>query len=155
LEYETYSERTHPTFARIVESTYEGTLDCPALARIRSGELMLEAHRSTGRFCPEACRLYRRAGNDVGILLLAEHPDRNVWEVAYLGVVPAARGQGFGRAILASGIQLVQPSGRPRMEIAVDLSNDPALRIYHGLGFTDERRYAVHLRFRPQSNTAP
>jgi len=154
LEFETHSERTHPAFVRIVESTYEETLDCPALARIRSGELMLEAHRSTGRFRPEMCRIYRKSGADIGILLLAEHPDRNVWEVAYLGVVPAARGKGFGRMILGDGIQDVQSSGHPRMEIAVDVANEPALRIYRNFGFTDERRYAVHLRFRPQSETA-
>lgn len=151
LAAECYSESSHDDFARIVEQTYEGTLDCPALARLRSGAQLLEAHRATGQFNPEVCRVYRSSGRDVGILLLAEHPDRDVWEVAYMGVVPEARGRGFGRAILASGIDLVRNTGRASLEIAVDVANFPALRLYEALGFAEMRRFAVHLRFRPST----
>ena len=147
LTTEHYTADSHNAFARIVENTYAGTLDCPALARIRSGEQLLESHRATGQFNPQACRIYHAAGRDVGILLLAEHPDRDVWEVAYMGVVPEARGRGFGRAILNSGIVLAQATGRATMEIAVDVANSPALRLYKALGFSEARRFAVHLRF--------
>ncbi len=150
---ECYSEESHAEFARIVEHTYTGTLDCPALAQMRSGEQLLEAHRATGQFNPQFCRIYRTSGRDVGILLLAEHPDRDVWEVAYMGVVPEARGRGFGRAILAGGIDLVRSSGRATMEIAVDVANAPALRLYESLSFSEIRRYAVHLRFRQTANS--
>ena len=148
LRPECYSPESHADFARIVESTYVDTLDCPALAQMRSGEQLLEAHRATGQFNPQACRIYHASGRDVGILLLAEHPDRDVWEVAYMGVVPEFRGLGFGRAILVSGIDLVRGSGRATMEIAVDVANRPALRLYESLGFSEMRRFAVHLRFR-------
>ncbi|MBS0265119.1 MAG: GNAT family N-acetyltransferase [Planctomycetes bacterium] len=150
---ETYSDATHSAFVKVIDETYIDTLDCPPLAQIRSGELLLEAHRATGEFRPEACRIFRQAGRDIGVLLLAEHPDRDVWEVSYLGIVPAARGNGFGREILSLGIHSVQNSGRRRMEIAVDLANKPALQIYHSLGFTDVCRYAVHLRFLPSARS--
>jgi ribosomal protein S18 acetylase RimI-like enzyme len=151
LTFDCYSGAAHADFARVVEETYQGSLDCPALARIRSGEQLLESHRATETFHPTLCRLYRLAGREIGIVLLAEHRDRNVWEVAYLGVVPAARGRGFGRALLSSTIDQVRESGRDAIEIAVDCENTPAIRLYDALGFEEQRRFAVHLRFRPSS----
>ncbi|MBI3865970.1 MAG: GNAT family N-acetyltransferase [Planctomycetia bacterium] len=150
-----YTPETHNRFADIVERTYEGTLDCPALARIRSGAQMLESHRATGQFKPEACLIFQLHDRDIGILLLAEHPDRDLWEVAYMGVVPEARRRGFGRAILSRGIDLARTSGRTAMEIAVDVANAPALRLYASLGFSEVRRFAVHLRFRRPSMPGP
>jgi ribosomal protein S18 acetylase RimI-like enzyme len=149
LSFESYSASLHPTFAYLVERTYVGTLDCPVLARVRGGEDSLTAHRATGQFVPSAWRLYRQGGRDVGVLLLAEHPDRDTWEVAYLGVVPEARGQGLGRALLQDGLAYAAASGRSTIEIAVDAANLPALRLYHALEFTDVKRFAVHLRVRP------
>ena len=146
LSAEGYSAASHPAFARIVEQTYEGTLDCPILARFRRGEESLEAHRATGQFSPDAWRIYRSGETNIGVLLLAEHPERDTWEVAYVGVVPAARGRGIGRAILHDGLTLAKRSGRTTIEIAVDAENVPALRVYRELGFTDVRRFAVHLR---------
>jgi mycothiol synthase len=156
LTFDCYSDAARADFARIVEETYQGSLDCPALSRIRSGEQLLEAHRATGTFHPTLCRIYRLAGRDIGIVLLAEHTDRNVWEVAYLGVVPEARGQGFGRVLLASAIDQLRESGREAIEIAVDCENVPALRLYETLDFEEMRRFAVHLRFRqPTSPEVP
>ena len=145
---QTYTPARHAAFSRIVERTYVGTLDCPILARIRGGEESLDAHRATGQFVPNAWRIYRENDRDVGVLILAEHPERDTWEVAYLGVVPEARGRGIGRAILHEGLALAQRSGRSTIEIAVDSANTPALRLYRSVGFTDMRRFAVHLRVR-------
>src|SRR5260221_3375967 len=91
LSAECYSDESHAAFARIIERSYQRTLDCPALARLRDGARSLEAHRATGQFVPDAWRLYRSGGAEIGVLLLAEHRDRDLWEVAYLGVVPEAR----------------------------------------------------------------
>jgi mycothiol synthase len=148
-----YSDASHSSFAHLVERTYEGTLDCPILARFRGGNESLEAHRATGRFSPDAWRIYRSQGAPVGVLLLAEHPERDAWEVAYLGVVPEARGRGIGRAILQEGLTLTKHSGRSTIEIAVDSENAPALRIYRAAGFTEIRRFAVHLRVKKMEST--
>jgi GNAT superfamily N-acetyltransferase len=145
---QTYTPARHAAFSRIVERTYIGTLDCPILARIRGGEESLDAHRATGQFIPNAWRIYGENNHDVGVLILAEHPERDTWEVAYLGVVPEARGHGLGRAILHDGLTLAKESGRSTIEIAVDSANTPALHLYRSLGFSDLRRFAVHLRVR-------
>ena len=146
LSAESYATTLKNRFASIVERTYAGTLDCPVLAHLRSGEESLDSHRATGRFDPEAWRIYGFQGNDVGVLLLAAHPDRDTWEVAYLGVVHEHRGRGFGRAILQDGLRLARHSGSSAIEIAVDAGNAPALRLYRSFAFTEQRRFAVHLR---------
>jgi len=146
LSIQTYTPARHAAFSKIVERTYVGTLDCPILARIRGGEESLDAHRATGQFVPNAWRIYRKSDRDVGVLILAEHPERDTWEVAYLGVVPEARGHGIGRAILHDGLALAKRSGRATIEIAVDSSNAPALHLYRRFDFNVVRRFAVHLR---------
>ncbi len=153
LAHEVYSAASHPSFAHLVERTYDGTLDCPILARFRGGNESLEAHRATGRFWPDAWRIYSSNGAPVGVLLLAEHPERDAWEVAYLGVVPEARGRGIGRAVLHDGLALTKMSGRATVEIAVDAENTPALQIYRAAGFTEVRRFAVHLRICKMEST--
>jgi ribosomal protein S18 acetylase RimI-like enzyme len=92
-------------------------------------------------------------GLPVGVLLLAEHPERDTWEVAYLGVVPEARRRGLGRAILHEGLALAKSSKRGTIEIAVDAGNSPAVGLYRVLGFTDVCRFAVHLRVRKEAAT--
>ena len=151
LSVECYTAALKSRFARVVERTYAGTLDCPVLAQSRTGEESLDSHRATGRFDPQAWRIYRSQGSDVGVLLLAEHPERDRWEVAYLGVVREARGRGIGRAILQDGLRLAECSGKGRsgssaIEIAVDAGNAPALRLYRSFGFAELRRFAVYLR---------
>jgi GNAT superfamily N-acetyltransferase len=148
LSAECYTTDLKSRFAHIVERTYAGTLDCPVLAQNRTGEESLDSHRATGRFNPEAWRIYRWQGCDVGVLLLAEHPERDTWEVAYLGVVREQRGRGIGRSILQDGLRLAGRSGSGHIEIAVDAGNTPALRLYRSLGFSELRRFAVHLRLR-------
>ena len=146
LSAECFSTSLTTRFARAVERTYAGTLDCPILAQSRTGEESLDSHRATGRFDPQAWRIYHSGGSDVGILLLAEHPERDTWEVAYLGVVREERGRGIGRAILQDGLLLAARAGSRAIEIAVDSGNTPALRLYRTLGFAELRRFAVHLR---------
>lgn len=152
LSAENYSTALQDRFARIVERTYAETLDCPVLAQNRTGEESLEAHRATGQFDPEAWRIYRFQGNDAGVLLLAEHSERDTWEVAYLGVIRELRGRGIGRAILEDGLRLATRSQSRNIEIAVDAANTPAMRLYRSLGFTELKRFAVHLRLRSVQN---
>jgi ribosomal protein S18 acetylase RimI-like enzyme len=42
----------------------------------------------------------------------------------------------------------VRESGGGTIEIAVDVENTPARRLYEELGFAEMQRFAVHLRFR-------
>ena len=72
------------------------------------------------------------------VLLMAEVPGRDVWEVVYLGLTPAARGRGLGRAVLQHALELAR-THVSQLELAVDCRNTPATRLYQSTGFTRPR----------------
>lgn len=135
-------------FARLLERTYAGSLDCPALDGLRNGEQALRSHRAAGKFDPARWKIYRVAESDVGVLLLNAHADQNVWEVVYMGIVPEARGQGYGRAMLLTGLHEAQAAGCESVLLAVDGRNHYAINLYRSLGFCEWMVRSVHTRTR-------
>jgi ribosomal-protein-alanine N-acetyltransferase len=57
-------------------------------------------------------------------------------EILTLAVVPQARGQGLGRALLRAAIEKAQTMGAQTMFLEVGADNPSALALYAGLGFT-------------------
>ncbi len=146
FETETFDAETNAErFARVLERTYAHTLDCPELDGLRTPQEALAAHRATGRFDPDFWWLFHRGQTDAGLLLLNEHPQNGIWEIAYLGVVPEARGQGLGRQMvhiaLATALRKKQS-----LVLAVDARNHVAIKIYKECGFLDLTVHSVHLR---------
>ncbi|WP_165229599.1 GNAT family N-acetyltransferase [Aquisphaera insulae] len=133
-------------FRRLLQATYTSSLDMPELEGVRSLDEVIEGHRATGRFVPSRWRLGRVQGEPDAavVLLLADIPDRDVWEVVYLGLTPAARGRGLGRSAIAHALELAAPHA-PRLELAVDIRNTPATRLYASTGFVPFDRRTVHL----------
>ncbi len=146
LDWVGFGPETEPEFRAVLQQTYVGSLDMPELEGIRSLEDVLKSHRAGGRFVPGRWRLGRVRGEreSSAVVLLSEIPDRDAWEVAYLGLTPAIRGRGFGRAVLAHALELAAPHV-PHLELAVDLRNSPAHRLYQGAGMTPFDRRAAHL----------
>lgn len=56
-------------------------------------------------------------------------------EVKLIGVLPAWRGRGLGRALLRWGIRRLQGRGVPTIALAVSAGNEHALRLYEAHGF--------------------
>lgn len=142
----------HETRFRILlEATYASSLDMPELEGIRSIDDVIAGHRATGRFVPELWRLGQVPGESEAavVLLLSDVPDRDVWEVVYLGLTPSARGRGLGRVAIAHALELARPHA-PRLELAVDIRNHPATRLYESMGFVPFDRRAVHLVVFPE-----
>lgn len=133
-------------FRSVLQATYQGSLDMPELEGARSLDDILQGHRSAGRFVAERWQLGRLPGEPdaAAVLLLAEIPGRNVWEIIYLGLTPPARGRGLGRQSLQRALELARPHV-PWVELAVDLRNIPATRLYQSSGFAVRDRRAVHL----------
>ena len=130
----------------MLQATYAGSLDMPELEGARSLDDILESHMAAGRFVAERWQLGRLPGDAhaSAILLLAEVPGRNVWEVIYLGLTKSARGRGLGRVVLEHAIELARIEV-PWLELAVDMRNTPAIRLYHSAGFVTRERRTVHL----------
>ena len=133
-------------FRSVMRATYRGSLDMPELEGTRSLDDVITGYRAAGRFKPERWRLGNVPGNPeaAAVLLLAQAPGRDAWEVVYLGLTPEARGQGLGYAVLQHALDLAQGQAS-RLELAVDCRNKPATRLYHSAGFTIRDRRAVHL----------
>ena len=133
-----YSRLRHHKFAEAIDVIYEGTLDCPDLAGLRSVHDSISTHKNTGQFQPRRWRLAVMGRTTVGVALVNELRGRG--ELVYLGLVPAARGQGIGRALVDRAIQDTAEMGLPRLGLAVDTRNEPALRLYHCVGFSETHR---------------
>ena len=135
LSYEPYRRsRNRLAFVNVLDGTYRGTLDCPELNGVRDSQQSLKHHELAGSFVPDMWRLYRRAGVDVGILLMVERPEQLAWEVLYLGVVESARGNGIGKAMLLDAFFAAQEANAKRLLIVADVRNVPAISLYESLG---------------------
>ena len=138
-------------FRSLLQATYASSLDMPELEGARSLDDVIEGHRSAGRFVPDRWRLGQVPGepDTAVILLLSEIPDRDAWEVVYLGLTVSARGRGLGLAAIAHALDLARPHVS-RLELAVDIRNLPAFRLYESAGFVSFDRRSVHLVVFPE-----
>jgi mycothiol synthase len=146
IDWSPFEPATESEFRQVLQETYIDSLDMPELEGMRSLDDVLASHKAGGRFVSERWRMGRvravpRAG---AVLLLSEIPDRDAWEVAYLGITPAGRGQGLGRAVLAHALELARPHVA-RIELAVDIRNLPAHNLYRSAGLRAFDRRAVHI----------
>jgi mycothiol synthase len=146
LQYEPYDPADRTRMARLVEATYTGTLDCPALNGIRSIDDILQGYQAVGEFSPQRWLYARREGRDVGCLLLADHPKQGNLELAYMGLIPEARGNGWGGQVCRQAQSLAQRLGRARLVVAVDAANLPALEMYAQTGFRIWDRRSVYFK---------
>lgn len=137
LEFITYSPEAHADFLRVLERSYEQSLDCPRLTGLRAMDDIFESHRAQGTFDPDKWFLVRRKGEWVGCLLLAGLPEYGATEVAYLGVLPEARGQGIGRVLTRKALLEAKRSGSDQATLAVDANNIPARQLYAEEGFKE------------------
>ncbi|GAB4141099.1 MAG: hypothetical protein Tsb009_10770 [Planctomycetaceae bacterium] len=145
LETMTYrEENNHHRFAKILERTYIDSLDCPGVQGTRTGDDAILSHKSTGVFLPDQWTLFQIAGKDVGVLILADHPEQNAWELVYMGLVPEARGAGYGREILRLGLCAARAAGKESLCLAVDSQNHYARRVYDEAGFQLAEVRSVH-----------
>jgi ribosomal protein S18 acetylase RimI-like enzyme len=150
LEWVAFDDAQFERLARLTEATYAGTHDCPALNGRRPLAEVLAGYRATGVFRPQNWQIARLDGRDVGVLMLADHGRGNFLELVYMGIVPAARGRGFGREIVLHALKLARVAGTPRVLVAVDAANGPALKVYRDTGFNSWDRRAAYVRFRAE-----
>ncbi len=146
VDFVQYAPADRQRLSAIVERTYVNTLDVPALDGIRDMDDVLRGYEQTGEFSPERWFFIRGGGADVGCLLLTDHPGQQQWELVYMGIVPEARGNGWGRQATRFAQRLAKDAGRERLILAVDAANDPAVSAYTSAGFFELLRRSVYLK---------
>ncbi len=97
LHWTSFGDAAESEFRAALQATYIDSLDMPELEGIRSLDDILASHCAAGRFAAERWRLgrVRSEPDTAAVLLLSEALDRDAWEVAYLGLTPAARAGGW------------------------------------------------------------
>lgn len=146
LSFDRAADRSDAELAKLVEATYEQTLDCPSLNGVQDCGDVLAGYRATSSFDPSRWFVARHSGQDVGCLLLADIAEANQWLLVYMGLLPAARGRGLGIELVRHAQRLCGQAGRARMVLAVDAENAPAIKIYAAAGFVAWDRRSVWLR---------
>lgn len=144
--------------ASVVEQTFQGSHDCPAIHGLQSLRDALASYRSTGEFDPSRWFIVCDRHADVGCLLLTEHPASSsfpiphspfpaaFWELTYMGLIPPSRGRGWGIEIVRHAQWLAAEAQAERLVLAVDAANAPAIRVYSAAGFEAWDRRSVFLR---------
>ncbi len=155
LRFEPYSPALHARFARLVDATYKDTLDCPAVNGVRSIDDVLQGYRATGHFDPGRWFIVYDQATEIGCLILTDYPEHAIWELIYMGLLPAAQGRGRGLEIVRHALWLARQAARNRLVLAVDAANEPALRMYAAAGFRSWDRTAVYIRVLDENAPIP
>jgi GNAT superfamily N-acetyltransferase len=129
----------------VVEETYEATLDCPGLDGVRTATDVLEGYGANFGTCPPHWFLIRHEDRDIGCLLLADYAEQGNCELTYMGLVPSARGNGWGLVVTRHAQWIARSMGHGRIVLAVDSANQPARNMYAAAGFRGWDRRHVYM----------
>jgi mycothiol synthase len=130
-----YTEQRQEAFKAILQASYEQTLDCPGLLGVRELDDVLAGHKSTGQFDPAMWTLLVEGDEPAGVALFNRLDELNGAELVYLGLPQRSRGKGYGSLLVRRGLAQCANIGASTVSLAVDQSNDPAVRLYRRLGF--------------------
>jgi ribosomal protein S18 acetylase RimI-like enzyme len=129
----------------LVEATFVETLDCPALDGLRSPSEVVNGFLESRTWDASLpWWVLCSDGKPIGCALVNGHP-QSIFELAYVGLKPAWRGRGLGRALVDIALHRCRKLGGSYFTTAVDTKNWPACRIYDTLGFSQIRELAVWL----------
>ncbi len=105
--------------AALIERTYQGTLDCPALNGLRTAGEVLDEYETVGESGSQLWYFVRHDEADVGCLLLAEHSQQDQVELVYMALLPEARGNGWGEITARESLRIAATLGRSRVAAAL------------------------------------
>jgi GNAT superfamily N-acetyltransferase len=129
-----YASADRAAWESLVAATFQGSLDTPRLNDLRSpGEFLDGCLAATDDPSTSWFRLVEHE-QDLGCLLLSTRPDQTA-ELVYLGLIPAARGRGFGAILLGEAERWCRSRRLHRIVTAVDRANVPALKRYREFGY--------------------
>ena len=143
-------EHSH-RFESVMEDTYDGSQDCPALRGRRTARDSLAAHQLAAGPESRLWKLYCCQGEDVGVVLCADHRDQQMWELLYIGVVTKFRQLGFGLAMLCEALLDAREAGAEGLFLAADDANKAAANLYIACGFSLSYRQRIHVWFPSRS----
>ncbi|MGV3485655.1 MAG: GNAT family N-acetyltransferase [Planctomycetaceae bacterium] len=139
----------------LAAETFVGTQDCPRLSDFRSTADIVESYRLSALFDPQLWRVLLCDDEPIGCLFLTQHRAANgasqegvlgaagAVEISYMGLLPQSRGRGFGQQILDEAARIAASLQAPRMVLAVDRQNSPAIALYRRRGWVEAAQESV------------
>lgn len=134
-----------PAFTAALLASHDGSPDCPELTGARTAAELLDGFRAPPPARPDWWALARHAGEPVGVVMLDPGAEAGAVELNYLGLVPAARGRGWGEALVRFALRAAAADGAAALTLSVDARNAPARRLYDRHGFREADRREVFL----------
>lgn len=132
-------------FGETLLDTYIDSLDVPEANTDRPADDILTGYRPGQPDPPHWWLARDSAGTPVGLVILIPPRFSPTWELGYLGVVPAARGSGFGTTLLRFALRTARELGASHLTLSVDTRNEPALALYRSHGFRSFQEQRVFL----------
>ncbi len=139
----------------LLQRTFEGTLDCPGLADMRTGPDILDGHLQSGDGDTSLWRVLRMDDVPVGAMLLSPCAATDSVDLVYLGLAPIARGRGLGAVLLSHGLHLAASVQARTVQLAVDIANAPAVALYRRAGFAARQQREAWVRPLSSDATCP
>ncbi len=131
------------THAQVKRDAFVGELDSvvfPCLGETAGCLQLMRAIASRSSFVPEATWLVVHAGDAVhphepcGTIQGITSSD-TLGSIQNVGVVPRFRRRGLARALVLKSLAGFQEWGLPQAFLEVTAANEPAVKLYHDLGF--------------------
>ncbi len=146
LYFQPFADQQRQRLLDVVTRTYAGTCDFPELNHVCDAEDALLGYQQAGTYRPDHWFLVQDDGCDVGCLLLGDHPRDHQFELLYMGLVPEVRGRSLGSHVARQALWLTRQADRRQLVLGVDAANEPALKMYFQLGFSEWDRRRVLLK---------
>lgn len=145
-----YDSQQRERLAKLLEATYRDTLDCPGFEKLRPVDDVITGYEKSGVRDPSLWFFLTVDQQDVGVLLLNKPIGTTQLELTYMGIVPEARGRGYGRVAIQLAADRAKERGVEELLLAVDAANPPAARLYEEAGFFEWARRVAYIRSRPK-----
>jgi mycothiol synthase len=122
-------------FGKTLLETYKGTLDVPEACIDRPVAGIMDGYRMNQPDPPHWFIARNLEGNPAGVVMLTVTRALKIWELGYLGVVPAERGKRIGVALLQHALRFAAENNIHDLTLSVDERNEPALQLYRDQSF--------------------
>ena len=153
LDGEFFFPQLRDTFSQLLLGTFEGTFDCPELNGLRTADEVFDGYTPERGRITGPWFLVKEAGRPIGVVMLDRSGEPGDWEIAYLGLVPEARGRGWGGKLVRFALDQAARGGARALRLCVDPRNNPAIRLYRRNGFIEHDRQDVYLAIWPGQTT--
>lgn len=152
LVFRPWSEVDSSISESVLLRTYQESQDCPELNGILTMAEILQSHASPAGAEENHWWIAFDRDCAIGALLLAATVPGLEWELSYMGLIPEARGKGYGKEILLYALLEAKTEEIQQLHLTVDQRNRPAWNLYRSMGFEDYDHRQVYLHIL-QGNT--